>query len=101
MTGEQSPPGVMSAPRPNVNWNLLIHGKHEVRHHQRNDARDLGMDLSKLKPVPDRPRIFMSSKSGKVVIVFPNGEIVEGMSRSFKYFIRFNIICVCLFQSPI
>ncbi|XP_069108249.1 dual specificity calcium/calmodulin-dependent 3',5'-cyclic nucleotide phosphodiesterase 1A-like [Argopecten irradians] len=77
MTGEQTPPGVMSLPRPNVNWNLLIHGKHEVRHHQRNDARDLGMDLAKLKPVPDRPRIFMSSKSGKVVIVFPNGEIVE------------------------
>ncbi|XP_033727876.1 calcium/calmodulin-dependent 3',5'-cyclic nucleotide phosphodiesterase 1A-like isoform X2 [Pecten maximus] len=77
MTGEQTPPGVLSMPRPNVNWNLLIHGKHEVRHHQRNDARDLGMDLAKLKPVPDRPRIFMSSKSGKVVIVFPNGEIVE------------------------
>ena len=35
------------------------------------------MDAAKFKPAPDRPRIFMS-KSGKVVIVFPNGEIVEG-----------------------
>lgn len=35
------------------------------------------MDLAKFKPDPERPRIFMS-KNGKVVIVFPNGEIVEG-----------------------
>ncbi|KAK3083212.1 hypothetical protein FSP39_016877 [Pinctada imbricata] len=35
------------------------------------------MDAAKFKPAPDRPRIFMS-KAGKVVIVFPNGEIVEG-----------------------
>ncbi|XP_056010969.1 dual specificity calcium/calmodulin-dependent 3',5'-cyclic nucleotide phosphodiesterase 1A-like isoform X15 [Ostrea edulis] len=34
------------------------------------------MDLAKFKPDPERPRIFMS-KNGKVVIVFPNGEIVE------------------------
>lgn len=42
------------------------------------------MDLhNKFKPAPDHPRIFMSGKSSKVVIVFPNGEIVEG---KFHYF---------------
>ncbi|XP_067687848.1 dual specificity calcium/calmodulin-dependent 3',5'-cyclic nucleotide phosphodiesterase 1A-like isoform X7 [Haliotis asinina] len=30
-----------------------------------------------LKPRPDRPRIYMSSKTHKVVVVFPNGEVVE------------------------
>ncbi|KAK3601323.1 hypothetical protein CHS0354_011925 [Potamilus streckersoni] len=32
---------------------------------------------SKLAAIPDRPRIFMSNKTSKVVVVFPNGEIVE------------------------
>ena len=48
------------------------------------------MDLSKLKDlksapagaqeaaVGDRPRIYMSSKTQRVVVVFPNGEVVEG-----------------------
>ena len=36
------------------------------------------MDLKNLTPAPDRPRIFMSSKTSKVVVVFPNGEVVEG-----------------------
>lgn len=35
-------------------------------------------DLKKLVPVPDRPRIFMSNKTSKVVVVFPNGDVVEG-----------------------
>lgn len=35
-------------------------------------------DLKKLTPAPDRPRIFMSNKTSKVVVVFPNGEVVEG-----------------------
>ena len=62
---------------PTVNWHKLIHGKHEVTHHSSND-RDVSIDIAKIKPSPDRPRIFMANRSGKVVIVFPNGEIVEG-----------------------
>jgi hypothetical protein len=42
------------------------------------------MDLAKFKPDPERPRIFMS-KNGKVVIVFPNGEIVEGKAQTIAY----------------
>lgn len=34
-------------------------------------------DLQKLTPAPDRPRIFMSNKTSKVVVVFPNGDVVE------------------------
>ncbi|XP_041373982.1 calcium/calmodulin-dependent 3',5'-cyclic nucleotide phosphodiesterase 1A-like isoform X2 [Gigantopelta aegis] len=35
------------------------------------------MSDMELKPRPDRPRIYMSSKTHKVVVVFPNGEVVE------------------------
>lgn len=35
-------------------------------------------DLKKLVPAADRPRIFMSNKTSKVVVVFPNGDVVEG-----------------------
>ena len=36
------------------------------------------VDMKNLTPAPDRPRIFMSNKTSKVVVVFPNGEVVEG-----------------------
>lgn len=36
------------------------------------------VDVKNLMPAPDRPRIFMSNKTSKVVVVFPNGEVVEG-----------------------
>lgn len=32
----------------------------------------------KLGAAGDRPRIYMSNKTHKVVVVFPNGEVVEG-----------------------
>ncbi|XP_063412455.1 dual specificity calcium/calmodulin-dependent 3',5'-cyclic nucleotide phosphodiesterase 1A-like isoform X3 [Mytilus trossulus] len=54
-----------------LNLSLIQHGNQ-----YRRCQTDSSMDLTKLKPAPDRPRLFMS-KSGKVVIVFPNGEIVE------------------------
>jgi hypothetical protein len=54
------------------NLSIIQHGNQ-----YRRSQTDSSMDLTKLKPAPDRPRLFMS-KSGKVVIVFPNGEIVEG-----------------------
>lgn len=53
------------------NLSIIQHGNQ-----YRRSQTDSSMDLTKLKPAPDRPRLFMS-KSGKVVIVFPNGEIVE------------------------
>lgn len=53
------------------NLSIIQHGNQ-----YRRCQTDSSMDLTKLKPAPDRPRLFMS-KSGKVVIVFPNGEIVE------------------------
>ncbi|XP_052235980.1 dual specificity calcium/calmodulin-dependent 3',5'-cyclic nucleotide phosphodiesterase 1A-like isoform X4 [Dreissena polymorpha] len=40
-------------------------------------ATKINADLKKLTPAPDRPRIFMSNKSSKVVVVFPNGDVVE------------------------
>lgn len=58
-----------------LNLSLIQHGNQ-----YRRCQTDSSMDLTKLKPAPDRPRLFMS-KSGKVVIVFPNGEIVEGKSK--------------------
>ena len=44
------------------------------------------MDWSKIKDLKsappeacgDKPRIYMSSKTSRVVVVFPNGEMVEG-----------------------
>lgn len=48
------------------------------------------MDLAKFKPDPERPRIFMS-KNGKVVIVFPNGEIVEGKNNIHFCPLIFNV----------
>lgn len=41
-------------------------------------ANKVKMDVKNLTPAPDRPRIFMSNKTSKVVVVFPNGEVVEG-----------------------
>lgn len=38
--------------------------------------------LAELKNNTNRPKIYMSSKTHKVVIVFPNGEIVEGKSKT-------------------
>jgi hypothetical protein len=41
-------------------------------------ATKVKIDSKKLTPAPDRPRIFMSNKTSKVVVVFPNGDVVEG-----------------------
>lgn len=49
-------------------------------------ASKIKADLKKLTPAPDRPRIFMSNKTSKVVVVFPNGEVVEG--RHFSLILR-------------
>ncbi|GFO32414.1 hypothetical protein PoB_005891900 [Plakobranchus ocellatus] len=39
-------------------------------------------DLQAALPTGDRPRIYMSNKTHNVVVVFPNGEIVEGKTQS-------------------
>lgn len=70
-TGDQATPLPAAGPSA-ANLSFIKHGSQ-----YRRCQTDSTMDLSKLKPAPDRPRLFMS-KSGKVVIVFPNGEIVEG-----------------------
>jgi len=49
-------------------------------------ATKVNADLTKLTPAPDRPRIFMSNKTSKVVVVFPNGDVVEGL---------YKICCCC------
>ena len=48
-------------------------------------------DVKNLTPAPDRPRIFMSNKTSKVVVVFPNGEVVEG---------KFVLTCSKLYKLP-
>lgn len=47
-------------------------------------------DLKKLTPAPDRPRIFMSNKTSKVVVVFPNGDVVEGRLFAFHRIMNVN-----------
>lgn len=58
------------------------------------------VDVKNLAPAPDRPRIFMSNKSSKVVVVFPNGEVVEGKFEVSIYRrsldVRVSQINVCL-----
>lgn len=51
-------------------------------------------DLKKLTPAPDRPRIFMSNKTSKVVVVFPNGDVVEGRQFLFPKSKRMNFILI-------
>ena len=54
-------------------------------------------DAKNLTPAPDRPRIFMSNKTSKVVVVFPNGEVVEG-----KFMLNFlTHLPACLIDFPI